>query len=43
MKAFLGINFIVSINKYPSLEDNWSRDKCIGNEKIENLMTRTRF
>ena len=43
MKAFLGINFIVSINKYPSLEDYWSRDKCIGNEKIQNVMTRTRF
>ena len=43
MKAFLGINFIMGINKLPSLEDYWSTDKCIGNEKIQNVMTRTRF
>ena len=43
MKAFLGINFIVGIKKLPSLEDYWSTDKCIGNEKIQNVMTRTRF
>ena len=27
MKAFLGINFVMSINKLPSLEDCWSPDK----------------
>ena len=43
MKAFLGINFIMGINKLQSLEDCWSTDKCIGNEKIQNVMTRTRF
>ena len=43
MKAFLGINFIMGINKLPSLEDYWSTDKCIVNEKIQNVMTRTRF
>ena len=43
MKAFLGINFIMGINKLPSLEDYWSTNKCIGNEKIQNVMTRTRF
>ena len=43
MKAFLGINFIIGINKLPSLEDYWSSDKCIGNGKIQNVMTRTRF
>ena len=42
MKTFLGINFIMGINKLPSLEDYWSTDKCIGNEKIQNV-TRTRF
>lgn len=41
--AFLGINYIMSINKLPSLEDYWSTDRCIGNEKIRNVMTRTRF
>ena len=26
MKAFIGINFIMGINKLPSLEDYWSTD-----------------
>ena len=43
MKAFLGINFIMDINKLPSLEGYWLTDNCIGNEKIQNVMTRTRF
>ena len=43
VKAFLGINFIMGINRLPSLEDYWSTDKCIGNEKIQNVMARTRF
>ena len=43
MKAFLGINLIMGINKLPSLEDHWSTGKCIGNEKIQDVMTRTRF
>ena len=43
MKAFLGINFIMGINKLPYLEDYWSTDKCLENEKIQNVMTRKRF
>ena len=43
MKAFLGINLILGINKSPSSEDYWSTDKCIRNEKIQNVMARTRF
>ena len=43
MKAFLGINFIMSTNKLPSFEDYWSKHKCIGSEKIQNVMIRTRF
>ena len=43
MKTFLGINFIMGISKLPSLEDYWSTGKCIRNEKIQNVMTRTRF
>ena len=43
IKAFLGINFVMGINKLPSLEDYWSTDKCIRNEKIQNVMTRARF
>ena len=42
-KAFLGINFIMGINKLPSLEDYWSTYKYIGNEKIQNVITRTTF
>ena len=43
MKAFLEIKFVMRINKLLSLEDYWSTNKCIGNEKIQNVMTRTRF
>ena len=43
MKTFLGINFIMGIIKLLSLEDCWSTDKCVGNEKIQNVMARTRF
>ena len=28
----------MGINKLPSLEDYWSRDNCIRNEKIPNVM-----
>ena len=37
MNALLGINFIMGINKLPSLEDYWLIDKYIGNEKIQNV------
>ena len=43
MKVFRQMNFIMGIHKLPSLEDYWSTDKCIGNEKIQNVMTRTSF
>ena len=33
----------MGINKLPSSEQYWSTDKCIGNEKIQNVMTRARF
>ena len=36
MKASIGINFTMGINKLPSLEDYWSTDKDIENEKIQN-------
>ena len=42
-RLFLAINFIMGINKLSSLEDYWSTNKCIRNEKIQNVMTRTRF
>ena len=43
MKAFFGINFIMSINKLSSLVYYWTTDKFIENEMIQNVMTRTRF
>ena len=43
LKAFLWINFIMGINKLPSLEDYWLTDKCIGKEKIQDIMTRKMF
>ena len=43
LKAFLGLDFIMGINKLPFLGDYWSTDKYIRNEKIQNAMTRTRF
>ena len=43
MKAFLWINFIIGIKKLTFLDDYWSTDKYIGNEKIQNVITRTRF
>ena len=43
MKAFLRINFIMGINMFPSLKGYWSTDICIGNGKIQNVITRTRF
>ena len=43
MKAFLGINLIMGINRLPSFENYWSTDKYIGNKKIKNFITGTRF
>ena len=43
MKALLGIIFFMGINTLPSLEDYWSIGKGIQNEKMQNIMTRTRF
>ena len=33
----------MGINELPSSKDYWSTGKCIGNEKIQNVMTRTSF
>ena len=43
MKALLGIIFFMGINTLPSLEDYWLIGKGIQNEKMQNIMTRTRF
>ena len=33
----------MAINKLPCIGDYWSTDKFLGNEAIQNIMTRTRF
>ena len=43
MKAFLGINSIMSINKLPSIEHYWSTKKYIGNQGLRDVMTKSRF
>ena len=43
MKAFLGINYIISINKLPTIKSNWKCGQFIGNEGIRNVMARSRL
>ena len=43
MKAFIGINYIMGINKLPYLAEYWRVDEFIGNDAITNVTTRKRF
>ena len=43
IKAFLGMNSIISINKLPSIEHYWSTKKYIGNQGLRNVMIKSRF
>ena len=43
MKAFIGINYIMGINKLPSLAEYWRVDEFVGNDGIKNVTTRKRF
>ena len=43
MKAFLGINFVMAINKLPTIAEYWRVDNLIGNDGIQNTMIRNRF
>ena len=43
MRAFLGMNYLMGINKLPSLKDYWGTDTYIGNDGIKNVMARSRF
>ena len=38
LKAFLGINFVMAINKLPMIAEYWRVDNLIGNDGIQNLM-----
>ena len=43
LKAFLGINYFMGINKLPSVASYWGVEQYIGNDGIKNVMTRQRF
>ena len=43
MRAFLGINYVMSINKLPTIKSYWECGQYVGNEGIRNIMSRSRF
>ena len=43
MKAFLGINYFITINKLPTIKSYWECGQYVSNEGIRNVMSRTRF
>ena len=43
MRAFLGIKYIISINKLPTIKSYWECGQFIGNEGIRNVMARSRL
>ena len=43
LKAFLRINYIMAINKLPTIAKYWRVDNLIGNNVIQNTRIRNRF
>ena len=43
MRTFLGINYVMSINKLPTIKNYWKCGQYVGNEDIRNAMSRSRF
>ena len=43
LKAFLGINFVMAINKLPTIAEYWKVDNLIGNDSIQNTVVRNHF
>ena len=43
LKAFLGINFVMAINKLSLVAEYWRVDNLIGNDGIQSTMIRNRF
>ena len=43
MKVFLGINFLMAINKLPTIAEYWRVDNLIGNDGIQNTIIGKRF
>ena len=40
LKAFLGTNFIMAINKLPTIDEYWRVDNLVANDGIQNTMFR---
>ena len=38
LKAFLGINFVMAINKLPTIAEYWKKDNLISSDGIQNTM-----
>ena len=38
LKAFLGINFVMAINKLPTTAEYWKKDNLISSDGIQNTM-----
>ena len=43
MRAFLGIHYVMSINKLLTVKSYWECGQYVGNEGIRNVMSRSRF
>ena len=43
MKAFLGMNYMMGVNKLATIHHYWESDDYFGNEAIRNVMTIERF
>ena len=43
LKAFLGINFAMAMNKLPTIAEYWRVDNLIGYDGIQSTMIRNRF
>ena len=43
LKAFLEINFVMTINKLPTIAEYWRVDTLIGNDGIQNTMIQNGF
>ena len=43
LKAFLGINLVMAINKLSTIAEYWRVDNLIGNDSIQNTMIREHF
>lgn len=43
MKAYIGIRMIMAIDPKPSLDDYWSANPALGNQKVIQTMSRRRF